>query len=395
MRWLAQTLAITGVSLKSLGQRVGSSTVAVAGFAGVVAVFVAVLSIAEGFGRVMERGTSPRTALVLRAGSNTEMSSGLDLEQTRVIKDAPGVLRGSDGPQASAELFVVVDVPKRATGTDANVPLRGVEPAAFAVRDTVEIVAGRRFEAGRNEVIVGEAAAREFAGLEVGNQLRWGENVWEVVGVFRAAGSVYESEIWTDARVLQPAYRRGSSFQSVYATLESPDAFQRFKDALTADPRLEVDVLREDDYYAAQSRVLRTFVQTLGNAVAILMAVGATFGALNTMYSAVAARSQEIATLRALGFQGGPVLVSVMAESLLLAFVGGLLGGGIAYAVADGYHTATMNWQSFSQVAFSLTVTPRLLAGGITYALLMGFCGGIFPAVHAVRVPIAIGLREI
>jgi len=319
LRPLAQALAITAVSLKSLGQRLGSSVVAVVGFAGVVAVFVAVLSIAEGFGRVMESGASPATALVLRAGSDTEMSSGLELEQTRIIKDAPGVLRGSDGPLASAELFVVVDVPKRTTGTDANVPLRGVEPAAFAVRQALTIVEGRRLQEGRNEVIVGQGAAREFAGLEVGNQLRWGENVWEVVGVFSAGGSVYESEIWADARVLQPAYRRGSSFQSVYAKLESPEAFQRFKDALTSDPRLDIDVMREDEYYAAQSEVLRTLVRTLGNVVALLMAVGATFGALNTMYSAVAARGQEIATLRALGFQGGPVLVSVMAESLLLA----------------------------------------------------------------------------
>ncbi len=395
LRPLAQALAITAVSLKSLGQRLGSSVVAVVGFAGVVAVFVAVLSIAEGFGRVMESGASPATALVLRAGSDTEMSSGLELEQTRIIKDAPGVLRGSDGPLASAELFVVVDVPKRTTGTDANVPLRGVEPAAFAVRQALTIVEGRRLQEGRNEVIVGQGAAREFAGLEVGNQLRWGENVWEVVGVFSAGGSVYESEIWADARVLQPAYRRGSSFQSVYAKLESPEAFQRFKDALTSDPRLDIDVMREDEYYAAQSEVLRTLVRTLGNVVALLMAVGATFGALNTMYSAVAARGQEIATLRALGFQGGPVLVSVMAESLLLALVGGVLGGGIAYVIADGYHTATMNWQSFSQVAFGLAVTPRLLAGGIAYALAMGFCGGIFPAVRAVRTPIAIGLREI
>jgi len=395
LRPLAQALAITAVSLKSLGQRLGSSVVAVVGFAGVVAVFVAVLSIAEGFGRVMESGASPATALVLRAGSDTEMSSGLELEQTRIIKDAPGVLRGSDGPLASAELFVVVDVPKRTTGTDANVPLRGVEPAAFAVRQALTIVEGRRLQEGRNEVIVGQGAAREFAGLEVGNQLRWGENVWEVVGVFSAGGSVYESEIWADARVLQPAYRRGSSFQSVYAKLESPEAFQRFKDALTSDPRLDIDVMREDEYYAAQSEVLRTLVRTLGNVVALLMAVGATFGALNTMYSAVAARGQEIATLRALGFQGGPVLVSVVAESLLLALVGGVLGGGIAYVIADGYHTATMNWQSFSQVAFGLAVTPRLLAGGIAYALAMGFCGGIFPAVRAVRTPIAIGLREI
>jgi putative ABC transport system permease protein len=262
------------------------------------------------------------------------------------------------------------------------------------VRPAVEIVEGKRFHEGRTEVIVGRAAAREFAGLEVGNRLRWGENVWDVVGVFSAGGSIYESEIWADARVLQPAYRRGTSFQSVYARLESPGAFARFRDALVADPRLEVDVMREDDYLAAQSRVLRRLVRTLGNAVAVLMAVGATFGALNTMYSAVAARGREIATLRALGFQGGPVVVSVMAESLLLALVGGLLGGGLAWVVADGYHTATMNWQSFSQVAFRLTVTPRLLAGGLAYALAMGFCGGIFPAVRAVRTPIAVGLRR-
>jgi putative ABC transport system permease protein len=272
--------------------------------------------------------------------------------------------------------------------------MRGVEPTAFAVRPHVAMVEGRRFDEGRNEVIVGRAAAREFAGLDVGSMLRWGENVWQVVGVFSADGSMYESEIWADARVLQPAYRRGSNFQSVYATLESPDDFQRFKDALTSDPRLEVDVTREADYYADQSRVLRQLIGTLGNAIAILMAIGATFGALNTMYSAVSARSQEIATLRALGFQGGPVLISVMAESLILAIIGGMLGGAIAYLVADGYNTATINFQSFSQVAFSLSVTPRLLVGGIAYALAMGFFGGIFPAIRAIRIPIAIGLRD-
>jgi putative ABC transport system permease protein len=390
-RWVEQTVAVTLVNLMSLGQRLASSSVAVAGFAGVVAVFVAVLSIAAGFQRVMERGASPGTAIVLRAGTDTEMSSILERDETRVIKDAPGVARGADGMVASAELFVVVDVPKRSTGTDANVPLRGVEPAAFDVRPMVAIVAGRRFGAGRNEVIVGRAAAREFV-LDIGDTLRWGESVWEVVGVFSANDSIYESELWTDARVLQPAFRR-AAFQSVYVRLESPAAFARFKDSLTADPRLDVTVMREDDYYLAQSQVLRDLIRILGNLVAVLMAVGATFGALNTMYSAVAARAREIATLRALGFHAGPLLVSVMAESLLLALIGGLVGGGLAYVVADGYQTATMNWQSFSQVAFSLSVTPELLVGGIIYALVMGFLGGIFPAVRAVRTPIVVGLR--
>jgi len=392
--WLRQAVAVTVVNLKSIRQRLGSSAVAVAGFAGVVAVFVAVLSIAAGFERVMESGGSDEVAIVLRAGSDTEMSSGFELEQTRIIEEAPGVLRDESGPVASSELFVVVDVPKRSTGTGANVPLRGVGPEAFAVRPEVEIIEGRRFREGFQEVIAGRAAASQFAGLELGNRLRWGEATWEVVGIFTAEGSLWESEIWTDALVLQPAYRRGSTFQSVYARLESPDAFGRFRDALTADPRLEVDVERESDYLRAQSQVLRTLVQVLGNLIAVLMAVGATFGALNTMYSAVASREKEIATLRALGFRGGPVVVSVLAESLVLALVGGLLGGGLAYLVANGYQTATMNWQSFSQVAFSLSVTPGLLIGGVVYALVMGFFGGIFPALRAARMPVAIALRR-
>jgi len=392
--WLRQAIAVTMVNLKSLGQRAGSSAVAVAGFAGVVAVFVAVLSIAAGFERVMASGGSEEVAIVLRAGSDTEMSSGFELEQTRIIEEAPGVLRGPAGPVASSELFVIVDVPKRSTGTGANVPLRGVGPEAFEVRPEVEIVEGRRFREGFQEVIVGRAAAGQFAGLEFGSRLRWGEATWEVVGIFTAAGSLWESEIWTDALVLQPAYRRGSTFQSVYARLETADAFGRFRDALTADPRLEVDVERESDYLLAQSQVLRTLVGVLGNLIAVLMAIGATFGALNTMYSAVATREKEIATLRALGFRGGPVVVSVLAESLVLALLGGLIGGGLAYLLANGYQTATMNWQSFSQVAFSLSVTPGLLIGGVTYALVMGLLGGIFPALRAARLPVAIALRR-
>ncbi|MEZ5333557.1 MAG: FtsX-like permease family protein [Thermoanaerobaculia bacterium] len=394
MSWLAQIVAVTLVNLKSLRRRLGSSVVAVLGFAGVVAVFVAVLSIAEGFRQVMSGRGADDVVIVLRGGSDTEMSSGLALEQTRVIEEAPGIARGAQGPIASAELFVIVDLPKRSTGTDANVPLRGVEPGAFAVRPHVEIVEGRNFRPGRNEVIAGVAAAQQFAGLDVGNRLRWGENSWEVVGLFTADGSIAESEIWTDARVLQPAYRRDSTFQSVYAKLESPEAFQGFKDALTTDPRLEVDVERESDYLASQSRVLRALVQTLGNLIALLMAIGATFGALNTMYSAVAARGREISTLRAIGFRGGSVVASVLVESLVLALVGGLLGGGLAYLAVDGYRTATINWQSFSQVAFSLAVTPRLLVAGITYALVMGFIGGFFPALRAARMPVAEGLRR-
>lgn len=394
MRWLSQVFAVTAVNLKSIRRRIGSSLVAVAGFAGVVAVFVAVFSIASGFARVMERGGPPDTAIVLRGGSDTEMSSGFGLDQTRVIEQAPGIARGDAGPLASAELFVIVDLLKRTSGTPANVPFRGVGPAAFEVRPELEIVEGRRFEPGRHEVIAGRAAAGQFEGLEVGNRMRWGDATWEVVGIFTAGGGIPESEIWADARVLQPAYDRGNSFQSVIARLASPDDFQRFKDALTADPRVEVDVYRLDEYLAEQSTVLRRLVGVLGVVIAIGMALGATFGALNTMYTAVAARSREIATLRALGFQGGPVVISVLAESLLLALAGGLLGGGLAYLAVHGYQTATINWQSFSQVAFSLTVTPGLLVAGLVYALFMGFFGGVFPAIRAARLPVAVAIRQ-
>lgn len=395
MRWLRQVLAVTAVNLKSVRRRIGSSLVAVIGFAGVVAVFVAVFSIASGFARVMERGGSPDTVIVLRGGSDTEMSSGFDLEQTRVVEQAPGIARGPGGdPVASSELFVIVDLLKRSSGTPANVPLRGVGPAAFEVRPEVEIVEGRRFTPGRNEVIAGVGAASQFEGLTVGNRMRWGDATWEVVGLFEADGGIPESEIWADARVLQPAYDRGNTFQSVIAKLASPEDFQRFKDALTADPRLEVDVYRQDQYLAEQSTVLRTLVGVLGVVIAVAMAFGATFGALNTMYNAVASRSREIATLRALGFQSGPVVISVLAESLLLALAGGLIGGGLAYLAVHGYQTATINWQSFSQVAFSLTVTPGLMIAGIVYALVMGFFGGVFPALRAARLPVAVALRQ-
>jgi putative ABC transport system permease protein len=394
MHWLRQVLAVTLVNLKSIRRRIGSSLVAVVGFAGVVAVFVAVFSIASGFARVMERGGSPDTAIVLRGGSDSEMSSGFDLEQTRVVAQAEGIARGDGGPLASAELFVIVDLLKRSSGTPANVPLRGVGPAAFEVRPEVEIVEGRRFEPGRHEVIVGVAAAGQFEGLEVGNRMRWGDATWEVVGLFEADGGIPESEIWTDARVLQPAYDRGNTFQSVIAKLDSPDDFERFKDALTSDPRLEVDVYRQDEYLAEQSTMLRKLVGVLGLVIAVAMAFGATFGALNTMYNAVASRSREIATLRALGFRNGPVVISVLAESLLLALAGGLLGGGLSYLVVHGYQTATINWQSFSQVAFSLTVTPGLMIAGIVYSLMMGFFGGLFPAIRAARLPVAVALRQ-
>jgi len=398
--WFSQVGAVTATAVRTIPQRRGASLATVVGIAGVVTVFVAVLSIGEGFRHALRSAGSPDNAMVLRAGSDSEMMSVLLRDSVDLIAQAPGVARGPalpGGPPvalSSGELFVVVDVPKRSTGTDANVPLRGVQPAAFATRKDLTITSGRAFEWGRNEILVGEGAQKQFAGLEVGRRLRWGQNEWEVVGTFSAGGALWESEIWCDAAVLQPAYRRGNSFQTVIAKLESPAAFDTFKDALTTDPRLDVQVLRESEYYANQGRTLNGIIRGLGFTVSVLMAVGAVFGALNTMYSAVSARKREVATLRALGFGRGAVVVSVLAESLLLAIVGGAVGAFAAWAFFDGYRTSTINWDTFSQVTFAFDVTAPLLVAGTLFALAMGLVGGLFPAIRAARLPVTTALRE-
>jgi putative ABC transport system permease protein len=393
--WLSQVVAVTSVSLRTIPRRLGSSLAIVIGVAGVVIVSIAVFSIAEGVRHALSASAAADTAVVLRSGSDSEMMSGLPRDATRIIAEAPGVRRGAGGAASSAELYVIVDLPKRSTGTDANVPLRGVQPAAFEVRDMVRIVEGRRFEPGRNEVVVGRAAASQFAGLDLGNRLRWGENEWTVVGIFEANGGLPESEIWCDVGVLQPAYRRGSTFQSVYAKLESPAAFTAFKDALTSDPRLDVKVVREDEYYASQSRTLTGMIQIIGAFITVVMGAGAVFAAFNTMYAAVATRTREIATLRALGFRGGPVVISVLSESLLLALVGGVIGAAAAWLAFDGFQTSTLNWSTFSQLSFSFAVTPPLIALGLGCSLLMGLIGGLFPALRAARLPVATALREL
>lgn len=392
--WFSQLFALIQFNVQSIGERKGSSASAIFGIAGVVAVLVGVLSIGQGYQHVMQASGRSDTALILRSGADTEMMSGLSRDQTRIIADTEGIARGSDGAVASAELFVIINLPKRTTGTDANVPLRGVEPMAFGVRSDVEIIEGRKFEWGTNEVIVGIGAVREFAGLDLGKTIPVGQESWEIVGIFSANGGISESEIWSDAGVLQSAYRRGNSFQAVYAKLETPDAFQGFKDRLTTDPRLSVKVVRQDEYYAAQSEAITTLVTVLGAIIAGMMGLGAILGAINTMYSAVSARTREIATLRALGFANGAVVISVLAEALVLALVGGAIGAGLAYLAFDGFRTATMNFQSFSQVAFAFDVTPRLLALAVSYAAVIGLVGGLFPAIRAARLPIAAALRE-
>ncbi len=395
MRTIRQIAALLAFNVRTLRGRLGSAGAAVFGIAGVVAVLVGVLSIGEGFRRVMVVAGKPDTALVLRAGADNEMSSFLLRSDVDAIRDAPGLARGADGKALmSPELFVIVDLPKRSTMTSANVPLRGVQEGAFAIRPEVKIIEGRKFEWGRNEVIVGRGAFREFAGTEVGSSLKFGANIWKVVGVFEANGSISESELWSDAAVLAPAYQRGGSHSIVIAKLASAGTFKQFKDALTTDPKLTLKVQNETDYYEAQSRTLRGLVTGLAFIVCSLMGLGAMFGALNTMYTAVAARSREIATLEALGFGGFAVMVSVVAEAMLLALAGGVLGAGLAYFAFDGYRAATMNWQTFSQVAFAFDVNARLVIWAVVYALVIGLIGGIFPAIRAARMPVAVALRE-
>jgi putative ABC transport system permease protein len=395
LNWISQIGSITKFGLLAVGQRRGSVGATVVGIGGVVLVLVGIFSILAGFLRTMRASATPDSVIVLRSGADSEMVSGFGRPETRLIADAPGVARNAQGPFASAELFVIIDLPKRSTGTDANVPLRGVEAAATVVREGFQITRGRMFEWGRNEVIVGAGAAREFAGLDVGGTVKVGHEDWPIVGEFTCAGGLAESEIWTDAKILQGAYNRGDSFQSVYVRLDSGESFAKFKDALTTNPQLSVAPQREAEYYESQSARVNQLIMSLGLPVTFLMAVGAIFGALNTMYSAVAARTREIATLRALGFGGGAIVVALLLESCLLAIGGGALGGGLAYLGFNNFRAATINWQSFSQVTFAFAVTPRLLGLGIVVATVIGLIGGLFPAIRAARQPIAAALREL
>jgi putative ABC transport system permease protein len=395
VRFFKQAFTVTQVGLYTIPQRLSSSVVAVVGIAGVVVVLVSVLSIAEGFRSAMANAGRPDRAIVMRSGADSEMSSGLGGTQVDLIKQGAGVQRDAGQAVASAEMFVIIDLNRQSTNTAANVPLRGVDATVLAVRPEARIVDGRMLQFGTNEVVVGRAASRQFSGLNVGESIRRGEVTWMVVGVFDTNGTVSETEIWCDVRVLQGAYRRGNSYQSVLAKLDSADAFDAFRDALTTNPQLDVQVKRESEYYAEQSRTLTNLINRIGWYIAGLMGIGAIFGAVLTMYSAVVARTREIATLRALGFGSSPVLVSIVGESLFLALLGGVIGGALAYVGFNGYQASTMNWQTFSQVAFGFTVTPRLLVLGVVYALFMGLVGGLLPAIRAARLPISQALREL
>jgi putative ABC transport system permease protein len=390
-----QISAITGMNLRNIRERSTSTIVALVGVAGVVTVLVGVLSIAAGFRAVLDQAGSDSVALVLRNGATDEMGSSLLNEQVRIIADARQTARDADGPVLSPELYVIVDVPLIRTGTAANVPLRGVGPQAPKLRQNFKITAGRNFTPGTFEVIVGSGASKQFSGLTLGNNVRWGTTNWTVVGIFEDGGSVAESEVWTDATVLQGVYNRGNSYQSLRVRLTDAGAFQSFKDTLSTDPRLNVTTLTEKEYFARQSEIMTTLVNTIGLTIVVLMALGAVFAALNTMYSAVSARTREIATLRALGFGSTPVVISVLAEALLIGIVGGVVGALISYFAFNGMRASTMNFATFSQITFAFTVTPQLLVTGLIWALVLGFLGGLLPSLRAARLPITSGLREL
>jgi putative ABC transport system permease protein len=395
MRLLNQIFAVTLLNIKNLPQRAGASLVAVIGVAAVVLVFAAVLSMAKGFERTMVSAGSDDIAVILRSGSTSEMSSGLSNDQALIVANAPGVLKDGNTPLVSAELFVIVDVRKKSNDADANVPFRGVQPSAFDVRRYVRIIEGRMFETGKNEILVGRAAQSEFRGLDVGSTIRFGQTDWTVVGAFEAGGGVSESELWTDVRVLQAAYRRGNSFQVVRVKLESPASLETLEAALKDDPRIDPDVMSEREFYSSQAQGMTQFIKLVGYPLTILMSIGAVFGALNSMYSSVSVRGKEIATLRALGFGPVSVLVSTIVESTLLASIGGLLGGALAFLVFNGFQVSTLNSASFSQVVFDFAVTGELLAQGLRVALVIGVVGGFFPAIRAARMPVAQALREL
>jgi len=323
------------------------------------------------------------------------MVSAVSLDQLHVIEGAPGVARNGSAPLVSGEVVVIAGFNLKSTGTVANAQVRGVSGKALEIRDNVRVIQGRFFKPGLAELVVGRNAVKSYAGFDLGSTVKFGGGTWTVVGIFDAGGSAFDSEIWCDANVLSQVYKRPQNvFQSVTARLESPAGFSAFKDALTSDPRLSVQVDRETEYYEKQSRGLTTMIRVLGFLVAFVMGIGAVFGALNTMYSAVAERAREIATIRALGFGRSSLIVSFVLEALFIALLGGIVGC-VAVLPMNGFTTGTMNWQTFSHVAFAFKVTPGLLGLGIGFALLMGLVGGVPPAVRAVRRPIAVALREL
>jgi putative ABC transport system permease protein len=388
---LSQTFAITALNLKSIPQRWGASLVIVVGLAGVVAVFTALLAMAEGFQSTLKSTGREDVALVLRGGSSAELNSGLGREQVTLIKQAPGVVRdAADQPIGSGEMIVIAELMRVGESTGSNITVRGVESSAFALRPQLKIVEGRAFQSGLRELVVGRGVSRQFAGAKLGQTLRMRGSDWTVVGVFES-GDANESELWADVEVAQSTFNR-QGYSSVRVQLADKDALKAYKVALTADPRLNVDVESEQEYYSGQTRDFRRTIGALAGVVTVIMGLGAIFAALNTMYAAVATRAREIATLRAIGFGGLPVVASVMIESLVLALIGGAIGAALAFLLFNNLAVSTLG-SNFTQVVFNFKVTPALVGRGLVIAVVIGMIGGFLPALRAARMPVTTALR--
>ena len=387
-----QAASVTWIGVSTLGQRLGASSVIIVGIAGVVGVLVALLAMGDGLQKTLKSTGDTETAIVLRGGASAELSSGISREHATLIAQSAGILRNAEGkPIVSAELVVVANLPKKSTGTDANAEVRGIGPQAWELRPNIRIIEGRKFPPGLREMVVGKGARQQFSGLEPGSTINLNNQQWTIVGVFES-GDAHESELQGDVDTVSAAYRR-QGYQSVTVRLTSPEALDAFKAALASDPRLKVEAKTTLDYYTAQSEGLTKVIRVIGITIATIMAIGAIFGALNSMYAAVAARAREIATLRAIGFRSPPVVVSVMLETMLLALVGGLLGAFVAWLLFNNYTVSTLG-SNFSQVVFRFSVSPALLWTGVKWALAIGFVGGLLPAVRAARLPVTTALRE-
>jgi putative ABC transport system permease protein len=382
-------------NLRSVKERWSSSVVAVLGIAGTVAVFVAMLALARGFQVALTSSGLPENVKVQQVGADSEMTSSMEIGAVRVVEDAPLVARAGSQPTVSAEVVVLANLPLRGTTSDANVQVRGVSPRVLAVRNNVRLVQGRFFTPGLYELVIGRNAARSYEGLDLGKTVHIGPGQWTVVGVFDSGGSAFDSEIWADANIVNGAYQRPPGvYQSVTAKLRSADDFKAFKTALERDPRAKLQASPEPEYYESQSQLVTTLIKVLGTIVAIVMGLGAILAALNTMYSAVSERSREIAVLRALGFQGGSIVLSFLAEAMIIAIIGGILGCIVVLPV-NGITTGTINWQTFSHLSFAFRITPDLLLWGILFAIFMGVLGGLPPAIRAARANVSTTLRAL
>ena len=392
---MKQILAITGMNIRTILQRSGASIVIIIGIAGSVAVMVSLLAMAEGLSKTIASTGQEDRALIFREGSNSEMSSGIAMTDLAIIENTQGIKKSEDGPMIAAEIFTIIDLKKKGAVDTSNLPLRGVQEMSFKIRPELKIIEGKNFFPGKGEIIVGKGAANEYEGLELGNKIKIRDSEWTVVGIFSTGGDVHESEIWADLAVTQAAFRRGASASIAIVQMEENASITDLGATLELDPRLDLKVQGEVDFYEEQSSGASSLIQAFGYTVAVIMAIGAVFAALNTMYSAVSTRLVEIGTLRAVGFHGSSVLFALMIESMFLALLGGLLGAGLSYLIFNGYTVSTLASVSFTQTAFDFAVTGEIIGQGLILALIVGFLGGVLPARRAATQDITEALRAI